>query len=82
MGAYRPLIILHSSESLAKCLLQLFKNAIWMVLNIVFSPFKNIIHESKTKKVNDVSFHHFTISFNGLLEHFDMNILISVFNIG
>ncbi len=53
-----------------------------MVLNIIFSPFKDIILDSKTKQVGDVNFQCFTISFNGLLEHFDMNIWISVFDIG
>ncbi len=55
---------------------------IWMVLNIIFSPFRDIIPESKTKQVDDVRFYYFTISLNGLFEHFDVNIMISVFDIG
>ncbi len=47
-----------------------------MVLNKVFTLFKDIISKSKTKWVDDVSFHCFTISANGLLEHFDVNIII------
>jgi len=43
------LIVLYNCESLAKCLLQLFKSVVWMVLNVVFTPFKNTIFESKTK---------------------------------
>ncbi len=65
------LIIFHCSESLTKCLHQLFENVIWMVLNIIFSPFKDIIVGSKIKQVDDASLHYFTISFNGLLEHLD-----------
>jgi len=42
-------IVLHSSELLGKCLFQLFKCAIWMVLNKVFTPFKDIIFESKNQ---------------------------------
>ncbi len=53
-----------------------------MVLNIVFSPFKNIIFESKTRQVDDVSFHYFTISCNDLLKHFNVSIRIIVFDIG
>ncbi len=71
-------IIFHNSESLVKCLLQLFKNVVRMVLNKIFTPFKDIISKSKTKHVDDVNFHCFTISCNGLLEHFDVNIRISV----
>ncbi len=76
------LIIFHYYESFTKCLLQLFKSAIWMVLNVVLSPFRNIIPKSKTKHVDDVSLHYFTISFNGLFEYFDVSIQISVFDIG
>ncbi len=47
-----------------------------------FHPFKDIVFESKTKHVDDVNFHCFTISFNGLLEHFNVSIRISVFDIG
>jgi hypothetical protein len=68
-------IILYSFESLVKCLLQLFKIAVWMVLNVVFTPFKDIILESKTKHVDDVSLHCFTINFNGLLEYFDVSMI-------
>ncbi len=75
-------IVLHYFELLAKCLFPLFKMQIWMVLNVVFSPFKDTILDSKTKQVDDVRFYYFTISFNGLFEHFDMNIKISVFDIG
>jgi hypothetical protein len=39
-----------------------------------FSPFRDIISENKTKQIDDINFHHFTISFNGLLEHFDVGI--------
>ncbi len=49
-------IVLYNSKSLAKCLLQLFKSVVWMVLNIVFSPFKDIISESKTTHVDDINF--------------------------
>jgi hypothetical protein len=45
-----------------------------MVLNKVLTPFGDIIFESKTKQVDDVNFHCFTISFNDILEHFDVNI--------
>ncbi len=45
-----------------------------MVLNNVFSPFKDINLESKTKQVDDVNFYCFTINFNGFLEDFDVNI--------
>jgi len=41
------------------------------------SKFKYIISKSKTKHVDDINFHYFTISFNGLLEHSNMNIRIS-----
>jgi len=53
-----------------------------MVLNVAFSPFKDIILENITKQVDDVRFYYFTISFNGLFEHFDVSIRISVFDIG
>ncbi len=76
------LVIFHCYELLAKCLHQLFENVIWMVLNIIFSPFKDIILGSKIKQVDDASLHCFTISFNGLLEHSNVNIQISVFDIG
>jgi hypothetical protein len=59
-------IVFHYFELLVKCLPQLFKNAIWIVLNVVFSPFIDTILESKTKQVDDVKFYCFTISFNGL----------------
>ncbi len=75
-------IIFHCYEALVKCLLQLFKNTIWMVLNKVFSPFKEIILENKTKQVDDVNFHCFTINFNGLLEHYNVNIRITIFDKG
>ncbi len=39
-----------------------------------FHPFRDNIFESKTKQVDDVNFHHFTISFNGLLEHSHVSI--------
>ncbi len=52
-----------------------------MVLNLVFAPFRDIIPESKTKQVND-KFYHFTISFNGLFEHYDVSMRISVFDMG
>jgi len=39
------------------------------------------IPKSKTKHVDDVNFHYFTISFNGLFEYFDMSIRINVFDI-
>ncbi len=75
-------MILYYNELLAKYLFQLFKCAIWMVLNKTFTPFKDIIFVSKTKQVDVVNFHYFTISFNGLLEHFDVNFQINVFDIG
>jgi hypothetical protein len=75
-------IILYSSKSFAKCLFQLFINAIWTILNIVFSPFKYIIPESKTKQVDNVNFHCFTNNFNGLFEYYDVSIKINVFDIG
>jgi len=52
-----------------------------MVLNIIFSLFKDMIFESKTKQVDDINFHRFTISFNGLFEHFDVNIQMNVYDI-
>jgi hypothetical protein len=76
------LIVFHCSKSLAKRLLQLFKSAIWMVLNVIFFPFRDIIPESKTKQGDDVKFYYFTINFNDLFEHFDVSIKISVFDIG
>jgi hypothetical protein len=51
-----------------------------MVLNVVFSPFRDIIPKSKTKQVDDVSLHYFTISFN--LECYNVSIRINVFDIG
>ncbi len=51
-------------------------------LDIVFSPFKDIISKNKTKQANDASLHYFTINFNGLIEYFDVSIQISVFEIG
>ncbi len=75
------LIVLYSFESFAKCLFQLFKSVVWMVLNIFFTPFKDIIPKNKTNHVDDVSLHYFTISFNGLFEYFDVSIWISVFDI-
>jgi len=75
-------MVLHSFESLAKSLFQLFKSAIWMVLYKIFTPFRDTISERKTKHVDDVSFHYFTISFNGFFEHFDVSIKINVSNIG
>jgi hypothetical protein len=53
-----------------------------MVLNIIFTPFIDIIFESKTKHVDDVNFHRFTINFNGLFELYNMNIRINVFETG
>ncbi len=53
-----------------------------MVLNLVFTPFKDTILESKTKQVDDVKFYCFTISFNGFFEHYDVSIRISVFDMG
>jgi Tat protein secretion system quality control protein TatD with DNase activity len=47
-----------------------------------FHPFKDIIPENKTKQVDDVNLHCFTISINGLLEYSNMSIWISVFDIG
>jgi len=52
-----------------------------MVLNVVFTPFKDIILASKTKQVDDVSFHCFTINFNGLFEYSNVSIWISIFDI-
>jgi hypothetical protein len=43
-------------------------------LEQTFHPFRDNIFESKTKQVNDVKFYHFTISFNGFLEHYNVSI--------
>lgn len=79
------IVILHNLELYMKNLFQFFKHATWMILNKIFTSFKDnskdIIFESETKQVDDVSFHNFTINFNSLLEDSNVNIRINVFNI-
>ncbi len=61
-------------------MLQLFKSVVWMVLNVIFTPLKDIILKTKTNQIDDISLHYLTISFNGL-EYFNVSISISVFDI-
>ncbi len=51
-------------------------------LEKILTPFKNIIFESETKQADDINFHCFTISFNGLLEYYNVNIMVNIFHIG
>jgi hypothetical protein len=76
------LIVFHCFELLAKCLLQLFKSVIWMVLNVVFSPYRDIISKNKTEQVDGVRFYCFTIDFHGFFEHSNVSIRINVFDKG
>jgi hypothetical protein len=53
-----------------------------MTLNKILTLLKNIIFQNETKRVDDVNFHSFSISFNRYLEYFNVNIRISNFHIG